>query len=448
MTYEKSHSKIKKTLKPAEYPEMEEKLYEWIRVQRKSNKSISYQILTEKAKYFYQKCYQNNHFSASKGWIVNFKKRHNLQLLKVREKMLSQDEDTLKTFKKHLIEKIKNMDLKSSQIYRADVSGLFWKNLPSKLITKQNENISFTRDTINERLTFLVCSNTDGSHKLQLFVVGKEQNSRSFSNNLNIPIEYETSKNTLMTWPLLKNWFHNSFVIQVSTFLKENNLSQKSLLLLDNALSHTSQELISEDNNFVTLFLPSDCTTLIQHVTKLHYKKSLLVNILSLSEANISARLKSITLKDAIRLLADAWNKISRDTVRTCWLKLQFENCGNKNSIATLSKQNQKILNTNRNMQDLSLLLNNLIGVIMTEDEIKKWIEDDCIITKIEDDEDEEENIKREMSTLLRIKHDDACKTFNIAIQWAEENHVSFDKIVVLQELKERACLLNLENTK
>jgi hypothetical protein len=97
-------------------------------------------------------------------------------------------------------------------------------------------------------------------------------------------------------------------------------LPQKALLLVDNASSHGSEEeLVSNDGNVMTMFLPPNCTALIQpmdqniiRLTKLFYRKSLLIRILT-NEDDIASGLKKITLKDATYLLynqgyyGDSW---------------------------------------------------------------------------------------------------------------------------------------------
>lgn len=88
-------------------------------------------------------------------------------------------------------------------------------------------------------------------------------------------------------------------------------MSGKALLLIDNApLSHaTVIQLISCDGK-KTVFLQANGTPLIQlmdqnaiRLTKLHYRKSLLVHVFSFEESDISNTLKNLNLEDAVFLL-------------------------------------------------------------------------------------------------------------------------------------------------
>lgn len=55
---------------------------------------------------------------------------------------------------------------------------------------------------------------------------------------MKIPLDYANSKNAWMTELMFKNWFEKSFVKQVKRYLRENNLSTKALLPVDNATCH------------------------------------------------------------------------------------------------------------------------------------------------------------------------------------------------------------------
>ncbi|XP_050300134.1 jerky protein homolog-like [Anthonomus grandis grandis] len=198
--------------------------------------------------------------------------------------------------------------------------------LPDRTLAHIKEKSAPDRKMCKERITFLVCTNGDGSHKLNLLVIGKPKNPRSFE-NVQIPLEYKSTKNSWMTSALFKQWFHESFVKQVKTFLRSRNLEERALLIVDNAPSHaTKEELVNEDGNIVTMFLPPNCTALIQpmdqnviRLTKMHYRNSILATIISSDEQDITKRLKSVTLKDAMFILNDAWSKIPSKTIEKCW---------------------------------------------------------------------------------------------------------------------------------
>lgn len=320
---------VRKTLRKAEYPEMETRLYTWFCTQRSRHVPISYEILSGKAKQFYTETYGNDNFRASRGWISNFRKRHGLRALKVCGEKLSNDESAVDPFLTLFADKIKELNLGPTQIYNADESALYWKMLPEKTLVRSQEKTAPGRKINKERVTFLACCNADGSQKLKLLVIGKAKNPRAFK-NVNIPVEYKSSANAWMTTAIFLDWFHHSFIRQVKSHLRSLNLPERALLIVDNALSHgTIEELTSEDGQFTTLFLPPNCTALLQpmdqnaiRLTKLFYRKSLLAHILSNNEENLVRLLKSINLKDAVCLLCNSWEKVSPEVLKKCWHKI------------------------------------------------------------------------------------------------------------------------------
>ncbi|KAJ8935412.1 hypothetical protein NQ314_012831 [Rhamnusium bicolor] len=73
----------RKTLRKAEYPRMESELHSWFVNLRNRHVPISSELLAAKAKQLYVQCYGNDKFNASKGWVINFRKRYGIRQLKV-----------------------------------------------------------------------------------------------------------------------------------------------------------------------------------------------------------------------------------------------------------------------------------------------------------------------------------------------------------------------------
>lgn len=101
-------------------------------------------------------------------------------------------------------------------------------------------------------------------HKLKLLIIGKAKNPRPFK-NIRLPVVYKNQNKALVTKELFYDWFHHDFVPEIKRFLKDKNLPQKALLVLDNALGHCpNDELSSSDGSVQTIFMPLNCTPLLQ----------------------------------------------------------------------------------------------------------------------------------------------------------------------------------------
>ena len=282
---------------------------------------------------------------------------------------------------------------------------------------------------------------------------------------MQIPVEYRSNKKAWMTSALFKQWFHESFVKQVETFSNENNLTGHALLLVDNAPSNAHEyELISEDGKIVTMFLPPNCTALLQpmdqntiRLIKLHYRKGLLAAILSSEERDISKCIKSITIKDATFLLSSAWEKVSPDIIAKCWRNILLKPSDDESSsseydendlipLSSLKKKMQCNQNTDArsagDVNDIVSMLNNIEAVEtpFTDLEVHEWIDADSefLNTSVSDDSDEYGNECRQKKI---VKHEDAISSFNICLQWAEENDVDLVGLITLRRLREDAVM-------
>ena len=154
---------------------METRLYAWFCRQR----SRHVQILSAKPRQFYAATYGQDHFRASRGWICNFLKRHSLRALKVCGEKLSNDQSIVNPFFTTFNEKVRQLNLVATQIYNADESALYWKMLPEKTLVRSQEKTAPGQKISKERVTCLACCNADGSHKLNMLIIGKAKNSRA-----------------------------------------------------------------------------------------------------------------------------------------------------------------------------------------------------------------------------------------------------------------------------
>ena len=93
-------------------------------------------------------------------------------------------------------------------------------------------------------------------------------------------------KNAWMSFEIFHACFHNSFIPTVCKELSSLGLEPKAVLVLDNCPAHPNEEdLISDDGNIATLYLPPNVTFLIQPMDQgvlvaLKHRKKLLRRLL------------------------------------------------------------------------------------------------------------------------------------------------------------------------
>lgn len=87
------------TLKSAEFPEMEQRIYNWFLAQREKNIPITGDMIKHKA--LSLKTVMNiQRFNASEGWLQRFKTRYGIRFLKVTGEKLSSQPELVNPFKK------------------------------------------------------------------------------------------------------------------------------------------------------------------------------------------------------------------------------------------------------------------------------------------------------------------------------------------------------------
>lgn len=258
-----------------------------------------------------------------------------------------------------------------------------------------------------------------------------------------------------MTSAIFKTWFQDSFCKQVKSFLKNQRLPEKALLLIDNAPSHCSEEeLISEDGKIFTMFLPPNCTALIQSMdqnaiklTKLNYRKGLLVHILSILEDgdDVSKCIKSINLFDAVCILHNSWQKVTTNSLEKCWHKLLLGNLPDydPDDLIPLNLLQKKMQQISHDYQDISNMLTQINGKVNSNVELNQWVEDAEKV--IEDSNIEDETVDNGTSSdedvdinPNKIKHVDAINYFTLGLQWTKKIILILDNNIGRQFAPER----------
>lgn len=230
------------------------------------------------------------------------------------------------------------------------------------------------------------------------------------------------------------------------------------------------------------MFLPPNCTAILQpmdqnviQAIKIHYRKTLLLQVVSAGD-DISATLKNLNLKDVIYALEEAWQSVSSNLISKSWKNLwpnhlqEVSSSINDNEdnsyddedlipLATFLKGNPP--DENGKEKDLAImtgLLNSLSkGGNLTTSEVRIWAidnndekqnitltDDEIVMEVVEQKEEENDEIcPQEGST----PHNTALASFNICIQWALENDIPMNQILLLRQMREKAMKLYINKS-
>jgi len=436
-------------------PEVEKLLYTWFLSEREHKHIINDQLLKIRALNIHKELKLNCHFTASQGFINNFKKRHGIRLKKIAgEKLSCADESTINDFKEKFKRKIAELNLVPEQIYNADETGLIYKNLGNRTLVTANEKSAPGRKNSKERITIMPCCNSTGSHKLKLMMIGKSAKPRIFMNWENI-LYYKSSKNAWQTTFLFKNWFFEQFVPCVKKNLQEKNLPERAILLLDNASCHgTNAVLQTEDCNFQVMFFPPNATAILQPLDqqiiqsmKLRYRKNLLMDLASKRGTDIVAKLKEINLKDVSIMIHQAWNDVPISVIQNAWKLLMDIDTTRYNLPANHVNNDADV--------SLALLYNNVLpDTILTNEQIMNWATgttenlsylEEFNLSAEESNENIDEDLDR--NTSIDTNHnsiDEVINSFNIVLEWSEKENLPINDLLTLRKMRNKAVIMRV----
>ncbi len=182
------------------------------------------------------------------GLLSKSKKRNNLKLVNLRGEMRNVDINDICEYKKNQKHKYDMYENKNA--FNVDETGLYYKLVPSKTICK---NVKPGFKLLKDRISLLLCTNADGSEKLDPLLIGKSKRHkclRNFKNN----VEYKSNSLVWMTSDLFNGWFSDLN----GKCIKENT---KIFLLMDNCPAHKIQKTFT---NIEIEFFPKNATGVIQ----------------------------------------------------------------------------------------------------------------------------------------------------------------------------------------
>lgn len=444
----------RQTLKCSDNPAVESAIYTWFIQEKNRNTPLNGDIICEKAKFFYKQITQKDDFKASVGWLDKFKKRHGIRQICVNRKKPSSDTTAVKPFQDFLLKKVLELNLNPDQIYNADESGLFWKAFPDKTIAHGEEDSAASQNISKERITFMPCANSTGSHKLKLLVFGNVANPREFKNRL-IPVDYKGQRKAWLTKDLFTDWFFHQFVPAVKIKMRDLKLPPKALLLLINAPGYPKcTNLITEDGKITALFLPPDYTLLMKpmyqdviQAVKLAYRKKLLLKIIG-EEDSIISILKKINLLDLVYDLAECWEMVTPNIIKKSWQKVLPTQCEFTKGLYVdfgTEHAHEDILPSIHQLRTLNLEYDiNDPGVHawVTGNDVEESSEiitaDEFVQNALRDDEIKTEEEEQKPNT---VKHKDAISCLNTCLEWSFENNVEPHQITLLRQLRDKAYL-------
>ena len=287
---------------------LESALSMWLNDVQTKNLPVNSDMIIEKAKKFGGELVVVG-FSYSNGWLERFKKRHGILLHKVHGESNKVNLADVKKSREELRCIISENEL--SDVHNMDETGLFYRLEHDAILATG----PVKRKKKKEQITVALCANATGMDKQKPLLIARTARPRCFGKDFdpNVYAIYRYNKKAWMTRDLFTEWLENFERTMRSK-------KRKILLLLDNATSH---EVPEDLQNVRVHFLPPNMTSHLQpndaeiiRNFKLYYRKGLTKHFLRAIEDD---KPMSINLREALRLIKDAWNDVKSQTINKSW---------------------------------------------------------------------------------------------------------------------------------
>ncbi|KAF0884784.1 TIGD1 protein, partial [Crocuta crocuta] len=338
---------------------MERLLHVWLEDQSQRNVPLSVTIIQEKAKSLFDdlqrergESSQTEKFSASKGWFVRFKERHCLPHFKIN----STPPGNKDIYPEVLRSIIEEGEYTPQQVFNVDETGLYWKRMPEGMFISVEEKAEPGFKSSKDRLMLLLGGNAAGDFKLKPLLVYHLETPKALKgySKPNLPVIWRSNKKAWATRSIFQEWFTYFFCPAVEKYCAQNNLTNKALLILDNAPCHPVDLSDLSDNVRVEYLHDSTADSIqpmgqgIASTFKAHYVRRTFEHILEATDGEDTAMIREFwrnySIMDAVDNIAVAWEQLRPATMNSVWKKLwpecvQFQSVSQTDNISQL-KQN------------------------------------------------------------------------------------------------------------
>ena len=339
-----------KSVRPAKFPAVDDEVLRFIDLARSAKTPITLDAIMKRALLVKAEILQHSTlsevervrleaFTASKGWVLNFIRRHGLRSVALRGSDASANVVAEKNDLAEVQKRLNDYELR--HIFNVDETSLFFKVLPRHSYVLDSEGrktlVGSRHMDVADKITAYLCCNADGSERAPVAVIGKSKNPKCFkTGRLPEGMEYYSNKTAKANGPTLRSWFNGVFLPFV-----RSRTDQKVALLVDYVSLHGDLkdgrgqvEVIPLPPNITTIHQPMDMG--IKQKWKREYRLRMLAAITSdvvsrqkrrlLNEANplgtngIAEGFEPHLL-DVMRLGKDAWDFLPQIVLAKAWEK-------------------------------------------------------------------------------------------------------------------------------
>ncbi|XP_043251226.1 jerky protein homolog-like [Colletes gigas] len=310
------------------HEDIDNRLYAWITEKQDLGEILTDSLLQKKARELHAEFDGTSKFTASRGWLRCFKRRHDVHLSGIHLQKPNKYDLAAEKFIEELSTLLEEENIHKENIYNMDETSLMWKALSRKTLSKEREQGKKRIKVRPNRISLIFCTNATGSHKFPLLLINKSAHPRSIKDCLlTLPVVYKTQTNGWIDETIFNDWFTNHFKPSVLHHQRQNHRKGKVLLLIGNSKEHIPIQQIWDDSQFKVIFLPPNTSSIIQPLDqgiieecKKMYQHDLHHRVLQYDE--LKQFYINYGIKDCIDIISEAWNRIMVIDIKNSWTKL------------------------------------------------------------------------------------------------------------------------------
>lgn len=214
------------------------------------------------------------------------------------------------------------------QVFNVNETGLFWRKMPKDTFVLEEDHAKPS----DNRITLLLGGNAAGDFKLKPLLVYHEENPTALEgiDKTNLPVTWWSNKKASVTHSIFTDWFCNCFCPEVSDYLRESNLEDKALLILDHAPCHPMHLGDLCDGKVTVIFLPPKTTSFLQPMDqgvvayfKAYYLRRTFTQVAKAIRSTGSTKpietWRGYDILKAIDNICLSWNEVSCRTMNGAW---------------------------------------------------------------------------------------------------------------------------------
>ncbi|KAG2215771.1 hypothetical protein INT45_009412, partial [Circinella minor] len=308
----------KKIREPA-LPELELLLAQYITDMANASQPISMASIIHQAKI---QCRRRQlevpeDFQFSIGWLTKFMRRYGFKSRRIHGESGEVEVNADNIQDEFNAVKAKISEFPPERIYNIDETGLFYKQVPRRTISKQS--IGGLKVDKN-RITVVCVCNADGSHRISPYFIGRYETGQGFNGKISNAYKYYNNTKAWMTKEIFRK-----ILRKIDSAVYAAHKGKRVLLLMDNAPSHKNLDIKLE--NIEICMLPPNTTSHYQPLDagiiaafKKKYRAMLFHQATIRYNEGKLEKLYDIKLKQALDWSKMAWERVTPETIRNCFL--------------------------------------------------------------------------------------------------------------------------------